>query len=156
MIEKLLVWLGFGVRTRFVPVPQPRRVLDEGELDAAFAVAEDDALWLAVNQLLQDRLLNAQRQVSHPDLAGHHGPLAHTAGGLEWMSDFQAELHARWQGANGRRGLDPHRTADRVKESALPKESGKADSKGGQVKGPGAKGGMVSALPTDDELLNGE
>jgi len=125
---------------RVVPVREPVRVLDAGEMAAAFSVGEDNSLWLAVNQVLRAHIQEATQAVSTPDLAEHPGTMTHTAGGLEWLSSFQADLADRWAEANGRFASEGERgRAVTPDKAGTVQKSGKVDS--------------PKVEPSDEELL---
>jgi len=152
MIKRILEWLGLAPQTRLVPVPEPVRVLDEGELAAAFAVPADNALWLAVNQVLRGYLENAKSQVSLPENALQPGALTHVAGGMEWMAYIQAELHWRWQQANGR--YAPSVEAKPEPKAAKPANTATTEKVAMPVSQPAAPA-PEPGVPSDDDLLNG-
>lgn len=80
---------------RYVPIAAAPRRLDDSELKAALRdVRPDDPVWLAANQILQEFLDNARSQASDPQMADRPGALAHTNGGVEWLSFLQAKLHS--------------------------------------------------------------
>lgn len=85
-----------GEAPRLVPIPQPYRVLDDAEMRAAFgACSEDSELWIAVNQILREYIIEAGYAVGDPVTAEKHGALAHAAGGYEWLGKYQAKLQ-KW------------------------------------------------------------
>lgn len=88
-------------RGRVIVRTRAEDFLKPGELKAAFAgVTEDTPIWRAVMQLLDDQIQNAQCQVSSPDMADKPGAMTHTAGGLEWLQQFQADLLASYEDAH--------------------------------------------------------
>lgn len=79
----------------------PERVLDESELNYAFAATSSSAdLWIAVNQILRGAIIEATFDVSNPGNAINHGSLAHAAGGLEYLGRFQRDLNDRFNTAH--------------------------------------------------------
>lgn len=84
----------------------PERVLDESELNYAFAATSSSSdLWIAVNQLLRGAIIEATFDVSNPGNAINHGALAHAAGGLEYLGRLQRDLNERFQAAHQGAGL---------------------------------------------------
>jgi hypothetical protein len=84
----------------------PERVLDESELNYAFAATSSSSdLWIAVNQLLRGAIIEATFDVSNPSNALNHGALAHAAGGLEYLGRFQRDLNDRFRAAHQGAGL---------------------------------------------------
>lgn len=159
MIEKLLRMLGIFPKERLVPVEEPARTLDDTELVAAFAVAEDNPLWIAVNQLLREQLEQARVQTCSPQLADRPGAMTHCAGGLEWLSCLQADLHDHFRKANGRYGPQPsERVTAKPGKAEKPATTGKAvmpDSQPGEQTAPKPTPAppRKDGQPTDDELL---
>ena len=79
-----------------------RLALDDARLLLALSqLGDEDPVWLAVNQILQEQIDNAVSQVSNPLMASDAGALAHTAGGIEWLRATQMAMH---EARSGRRG----------------------------------------------------
>ncbi len=87
-------------RARLLPIPVAERMMKPKELQAALQRMDEDA-FQAVTQFLQTFIDSAKEQLSNPNMAAHHGALAHTVGGFSWLEVFQGELHQR------RRGFSP-------------------------------------------------
>lgn len=85
-------------------VKVPERALKEAELLDALAVAQDNTLWRAVHQLLDEQIADAVDLVAkRPEPDPRSGVVAVTpdtrnfhAGGIEHLRDFQARL-LDWQ-----------------------------------------------------------
>lgn len=79
-----------------------RLALDDARLLLALSqLSEEDPVWLAVNQILQEQIDNAVSQVSNPLMASDAGALAHTAGGIEWLRAALMALHEARAGSRG-------------------------------------------------------
>jgi hypothetical protein len=88
------------------PPAWPERVLDESELNQAFAATSSSSdLWIAVNQILRGAIIEATFDVSNPGNALNHGSLAHAAGGLEYLGRLQRQFNDRFQVAHQGAGL---------------------------------------------------
>jgi len=87
-----------GTIRRLVAVREPAARMEDAELASIFSTAEGDPIFHAVRQVLGDYIASAQAQVSAPEMADHPGRLAHTAGGLEWLSYLAADLAERAAG----------------------------------------------------------
>ena len=67
--------------------------MDDDRIRMALSqLGEDHPAWIAMNQVLQEQIDNAVAQVSAPQMSGEYGPLAHTAGGIEWLRAAQMAL----------------------------------------------------------------
>jgi hypothetical protein len=83
---------------RLVPIPHPERELDASELKAVFAgLSRDNEVWLAMNQILRTYIVMVATDVADPASAIQHGMLAHSAGGMEWLGRFQADIEERYR-----------------------------------------------------------
>lgn len=69
-----------------------RDVLEAEEIETALAVSGEDRLYRSVRQLLQEQIDYAQEQVSAPEVAKEPMVMAHCAGGIEWLRQFDAFL----------------------------------------------------------------
>lgn len=88
------------------PPAWPERLLDESELNHAFAATPSSSdLWIAVNQILRGAIIEATFDVSNPGSALNYGSLAHAAGGLEYLGRLQRDFHDRFQMAHQGAGL---------------------------------------------------
>jgi len=92
-------------RPRPIVVRTRLRALNDEELRAAFGgVSEEHPLWIAIHQELEGLIESAVEQGSAPGMAEHHGPLAHTMGGVEWLKFFRDRLEDRLQESRRQEG----------------------------------------------------
>jgi hypothetical protein len=93
----------------FRPAPAPRPIvrvvrdapLNEETLAEAFAACgPEHPLVRAITQELDDLIAQATAQAAAPGMSEHHGPLAHTCGGIEWLTFFRDRLADRLDAGN--------------------------------------------------------
>lgn len=68
---------------------------DEQVAETLAGIPEHHPIWLAIQQEIEDLQAKAIAQASHPELADHPGPLAHTAGGIEWLTELLDRLRSQ-------------------------------------------------------------
>ena len=92
-------------RPRLTIIRVRHRALSAEELRAAFGgVSEEHPLWIAIHQELEGLIESAVEQGSAPGMSEHHGPLAHTMGGVEWLKFFRDRLEDRLQESRRQEG----------------------------------------------------
>jgi len=77
------------------PIIRLSAPIDERDMERALAsLADEHPAWKAVLSILDREIENAIAQVSMPDLADKPGPMAHVAGGIEWLRSARYRLEA--------------------------------------------------------------